>query len=316
MVTCMDQQMKNVYAGKSKPYSHLFYLLPFTFYLRTFCLLLVVFLIGPLVTHAQGSSPDDLLKQIGFDQRLDAQVPLDLSLVNEAGQQVKLGDYLGSKPVILDLGYYQCPMLCPLVRDGLLDGLQNVPFNVGDQFQVVMVSIDPHESPGVAASEKARYIGRYARAGADAGWHFLTAPQDSIARLAQSVGFRYAYDPAQGQYAHAAGVVMLTPAGRVARYLYGLEFSARDLRLGLVEASTGTIGSPVDQVLLRCFHYDPVTGKYTLVVMRVIQLASLGAIAIVCMFLGVMFRRELWGRVRSDEGARVQMRRGDEVMRR
>ena len=213
---------------------------------------------------------------------------------------VQLGDYLGHKPVILTLNYYECPMLCPLVLEGLLRSLRALSFTVGEQFDVVTVSIDPGETPALAATTKARYLRDYGRSEAATGWHFLTGDEASIQRLTEVVGFRYAYDAVKDQYAHAAGIMVLTPQGKIARYFYGIEFSPRDLRLALVEAAANTIGSAVDQLLLFCYQYDPATGRYTLVVRRTLQLVSLATVFGLAAFVVVMFRRDHTHHLRAE----------------
>ena len=251
--------------------------------------------------HVQEHQPPGVLREVAFDQRLNEQVPLDLSFRDEAGNLVQLGHYLGEKPLILALSYYDCPMLCPLVLDGLLSTLRALAFTVGDQFNVVTVSFDPGETPAQAAVKKAHYARGYGRDAAGARWHFLTGEAASIAQLTQAVGFRYTYDAAKDEYAHAAGIVILTPQGRIARYFYGLEFSPRDVRLALVEAAANTIGSPVDQLLLYCYRYDPATGGYTLVVRRVLQLAAAATVLVLGGFMIVMFRRDK----AADRGERI-----------
>ncbi len=208
-----------------------------------------------------------LLKKVGFAQRLDAQLPLELPFIDDQGRTVTLGDYFHDRPVILVLAYYRCPMLCTLVLNGLTQSLFDVPFDAGKQFEIVTVSIDPRETPELAAAKKKTYVTRYGRPGAAAGWHFLTGPQTSIAPLAEAVGFRYTYDAKRDEYAHAAGIVVATPGGRLARYFYDVRFRPRDVRLALVEASAGKIGTPIDQILLYCFHYDPTEGKYGTTIM-------------------------------------------------
>jgi protein SCO1 len=233
-----------------------------------------------------------LLGAIAFEQRLNEPLPLDLAFRDEAGAAVRLGDYFGYKPVILTLNYYQCPMLCSLVLEGLARSLRVLAFTAGEQFEVVTVSINPGETAMLAAAAKARYIRDYGRPGAADGWHFLTGEAPAIARLTEAVGFRYGYDADKDQYAHAAGLVVLTPQGKLARYFYGVEFSPRDLRLALVEAAFGTIGSPVDQLLLYCYHYDPATGRYSLMVTRALQVAGVATMLVLAGFMVVMFRRE------------------------
>jgi protein SCO1 len=266
--------------------------------MRWLLLVLLVLLIitawsgGASAHHEADHQPPGLLAAVAFEQRLNEPVPLDLVFRNEVGTAVRLGDYFGDTPVILTLNYYECPMLCPLVLDGLLRSLRVLAFTAGEQFEVVTVSIDPGETPALATATKGRYVRGYGRPEAAAGWHFLTGEAAAIERLSEAVGFRYAYDAAKDEYAHAAGIMVLTPQGRIARYLYGLEFSPRDLRLALVEAAAGRIGSPVDQLLLYCYRYDPATGRYTLVVRRALQVAGLVTMLGLAGFMLVMFRRE------------------------
>jgi len=236
--------------------------------------------------------PPNILRDVGIDQRLNEQVPLGLKFRDETGKTVALGDYFGKKPVVLSLVYYDCPMLCTMVENGLLLGLKNLKFNVGDQFEVLTVSFDPHDTPEMAAAKKSLYIGLYGRRGAEKGWHFLTGDEPSIRQLTRAVGFRYSYDPETHQYAHATGLTVLTPKGRIARYFYGIEYPAGDLRLSLVEASANKIGSPVDAVLLFCCQYNPATGKYGLIISRVIQIAGAVTVLSLGVFLIVLFRFE------------------------
>jgi protein SCO1/2 len=256
------------------------------------CLLIAVWVPVVWAHHEAQHRPPGLLAAVAFEQRLNAQVPPHLTFHDEAGRAVQLGDYLGQKPVILTLNYYNCPMLCPLVLEGLLRSLRALSFNIGDQFEVVTVSIDPAETAALAATTKARYVRDYGRPGIAAGWHFLTGEDASIQGVTQATGFRYAYDAAKREYAHAAGLMILTPQGRISRYLYGVEFSPRDLRLALVEASADRIGSPVDQLLLYCYQYDPATGRYSLVVTRALQIAGLITMLGLAGFMVVMFHRE------------------------
>jgi protein SCO1 len=242
--------------------------------------------------HDEQHRPPGVLATIAFEQRLDAQIPLDLAFRDDTGETVHLGDYFGDKPVILTLNYYECPMLCPLVLEGLLRSLRVLSFNIGEQFDVVTVSIAPGETAALASTTKARYVRDYGRPEAARGWHFLTGDQESIQRLTEGIGFRYTYDAAKDQYAHAAGILVLTPQGKIARYIYGIEFSPRDLRLALVDAAANTIGSPVDQLLLFCYQYDPTTGRYTLVVRRTLQLGGLATVLGLAAFMIVMFRRD------------------------
>jgi protein SCO1/2 len=233
-----------------------------------------------------------LLRQVGIDQKLNTQVPLDLGFRDEAGRAVTLGDYFGKKPVVMALVYYDCPMLCTQVLNGLASALQVLKFDAGREFNVVLVSIDPKETPQLAAAKKKTYLERYQRSGAAAGWHFLTGEQAAIHRLAQSVGFRYAYDPKTGQYAHAAAILVLTPEGKIAQYYHGIEYPPRDLRLGLVEASKNRIGSVVDRVLLYCYHYDPAKGRYGAVAMNILRLAGLATLLAMGSFIFLSLRRD------------------------
>lgn len=232
------------------------------------------------------------LRDVAFDQKVNDQVPLDLAFRNEEGERVRLGDYLGRKPVILALVYYRCQNLCSLVLDGLLRTLRALSFNAGEQFNVLAVSFDPREPPALAGEKKSEYSRRYGRPGAEAGWHFLTGEETSIQRLSQAAGFRYSYDGGKDQYAHATGVVILTPQGKISRYFYGIEFSPRDLRLGLVEASGNKIGSPIDQALLFCYRYDPVAGKYGAVIMDSVRLGGLATVLGLGVFIVAMVRRD------------------------
>jgi len=239
-----------------------------------------------------------VLKAVGYDQRIGERVPLDVPWQDEAGRPVKLGDYLGTpghRPAVLVLAYYHCPMLCDLVLQGVETGLKPLSLDPGRQFDVLVASIDPAETPAMAAKKKREILARYARPGTEAGWHFLTGPRDSIARLTQAVGFRYVYDPARNQFAHAAGMVILTPEGRVSRYLLGVEFPARDIRLGLVESGDGKLGTVVDQILLYCFHYDPLVGRYSAVTLRILRLSAVATVLALALLIVLLRRRETAG---------------------
>ncbi len=240
------------------------------------------------------------LQKVSIDQRLNEQVPLDLVFRDETGKEVRLGDYFsGNKPVILSLVFYECPMLCNQVLNGLVSGLRAVPLSVGDDFNVVTVSFDPRETAELAARKKEIYMHQYKRAGASAGWHFLTGDEASIKQLTDAVGFRYTYDPAANQFAHASGIMILTPQGKISRYFYGIEYAPKDVRLSLVEASGGKIGSRADQLLLYCYHYDPSTGKYA----WVMNIYRLGGILTVLGMIALFFvlRRRNFKRVDSVE---------------
>lgn len=235
------------------------------------------------VEAAPAPSVPEALRDVGIEQRLGASVPLDLRLRNESGELVELGSYFGSRPVVLALVYYECPMLCTLVLNGLVSSLKALAFDAGREFDVVAVSFDPEETPALAAAKKETYLHSYRRPNAAAGFHFLTGDAESIRRLAEAVGFRYRYDPASDEFAHAAGITVLTPSGVIARYFYGVEYAPRDLRLGLIEAAEEKIGSAVDQLMLYCFRYDPATGRYSAAVLNLVRL---GGILTVMAFAG------------------------------
>jgi len=215
-----------------------------------------------------------VLKSVGIDQRLNEQIPLDAVFKDEQGRDVRIGQFFNGKPVVLSLVYYTCPMLCNQVLNGMLGSFRQVSFNIGEQYDVVTVSFDPRETPDLAAAKKSTYIQAYHRPGAEANWHFLTGDEANIKRLTEAVGFRYAWDEQTKQFAHASGIMVLTPEGKLARYFYGIEYPSKDLRLGLVEASQNKIGTPVDALMLYCYHYDPATGKYGAVVMNILRLAG------------------------------------------
>lgn len=246
------------------------------------------------------------LTNVGIEQHLDAQVPANLSFIDDEGRPVKLGDYFGKKPLILNLVYYNCPMLCGETLAGMTAAMKMVKFDLGNQFEVVTVSFNPQETPQLAAEKKKDYVRRYGRPGAAAGWHFLTSSPDSINALTKAVGFQYQYDATKNQYAHATAIMVLTPQGHISRYFYGVEFPPKDLRMGLVEASEGKIGNAVDQVLLYCYHYDPAVGKYGAVVSNMLKVGG----ALTILMLGGMIviflrleksvsRRNNWSHVRG-----------------
>jgi protein SCO1/2 len=248
--------------------------------------------ISLLCSPVLGQMKIDPKTDVGLDQHLNEQVPLGLEFRDESGRTVRLGDFFHDRPVILALVYHECPMLCTLVLDGLLRSLRTLPFEPGRDFQLVTVSINPAETPKLALQKKEKWIDSYRRAGAEAGCHFLTGDEPSIKELAKRVGFRYYYDAESKQYAHAGGIMVLTPEGRLSRYFYGVEFDARDLRLGMVEASNGVIGSPVEQILLLCFHYDPTTGKYGFAIMGALRLAGIATVAVMIGFIIRMLVRD------------------------
>ncbi|MGH9338267.1 MAG: SCO family protein [Acidobacteriota bacterium] len=243
--------------------------------------------------HAQAdSAPPAILQNVGIEQRLNEQLPLELAFTDEEGRSIRLGEYFGERPVILALVYYECPMLCGLVLDGLVRSLKAVSFDVGKEFDVVAVSFDPGETPQMAAKAKRTYVRRYGRPESVSGWHFLTGGEEAIARLTQSVGFRYNYDSQRDEYAHASAIMVATPRGKLARYFYGIEYASRDVRFGLIEASQNRIGSPVDQMLLFCYHYDPLTGKYGLVIRNSLRIAGIVTVLSLATLVIVLIRRE------------------------
>jgi protein SCO1/2 len=233
------------------------------------------------------------LQNVGIEQHLDTQVPPDLTFRDETGKTVKLGDYFGHKPLILNLVYYNCTMLCGEALAGLSSAMRLIKFDVGNEFDVVTVSFDPRETPEMAAAKKKDYVARYGRANAAAGWHFLTGQPESIDALTKAVGFQYQYDAKTNQYAHATAIMVLTPQGRISRYFYGVDFPPKDLRMGLVEASQGKIGNAVDAVLLYCYHYNPETGKYGAMVANILRLAAAATILIMGIFLFILWRLDL-----------------------
>ncbi|MGA7380555.1 MAG: SCO family protein [Terriglobales bacterium] len=255
---------------------------------------LTVAAFGQRMTQGIMSPPANMrppgLKNVGIEQHLNDQIPPDLTFRDETGRAVQLRDYFGKKPLILNLVYYQCPMLCGEVLSGLESALRVLKFDVGKEFDVLTVSFDPKETPEMATAKKAEFLKRYGRAGAADGWHFLTGSQSSITALTKAAGFDYEYDPKTGQFAHATAIMVFTPEGRIAQYYYGVEFAPKDLRLGLVQASQGKIGSIVDEVLLYCYHYNPDTGKYGAIISRILKIAAGATIFLLGTFLIVMFR--------------------------
>lgn len=265
---------------------------------RSLLLLLLLSLVVPRVARAADAPAaanrlPPQLRGAGIDQRLGEAVPLDLVFRDEQGAPVRLGDALGEgkRPVVLALVYYQCPMLCNLVLNGLLKAMRAISLEAGRDFDVVAVSFDPREGPALAAAKKAAYVERYGRPNGAAGWHFLTGEQAPIAALAAAVGFRYRFDEERGEFVHAAALTVLTPDGKVARYLFGVEPSSRDLRLALVEASAGKIGTPLDRALLYCFRYDAAAGRYGAVVLNLVRGGAVATLAAFALFYGTLARR-------------------------
>ncbi|MBZ5651110.1 MAG: SCO family protein [Acidobacteriia bacterium] len=261
---------------------------------------IIVALLMALPSYGQGmtkgimSPPANVrppgLQNVGIEQHLDEQIPADLNFRDETGKPVRLGDYFGKKPMILNLVYYNCTMLCGEVLSGLESALRVLKFDVGKEFDVLTISFDPRETPDLATKKKAEFLKRYGRAGAAQGWHFLTGPQESIDALTKAAGFQYQYDPKTGQFAHATAIMVLTPEGKIAQYYYGVEYAPKDLRLGLIQASENKIGTLADQVLLYCYHYDPATGKYGAIISRVLQLSGLATILGLGILMTVLIR--------------------------
>lgn len=269
--------------------------------LTAFIAILVV--ITPACAHAQfmhepkepltTNTPIPILQQVGIDQHIGQQLPLDLTFRDESGQSVPLRRYFGSRPVLLTLVYYQCSMLCSQVLNGVVSSLLPLKLNVGRDFDVLTVSFDPRDTPALATEKRDTYLRRYGRAGADKGWHFLTGDTPGIEALTKAAGFRYAWDAKIQQYAHASGIMIVTPDGRLSHYLYGIEYAPGDLRLALVQSSEGKLGNVVDQVLLYCYHYDPATGKYGAVVMNMLRLGGGLTLVLLGGFLALAWRRDL-----------------------
>ena len=231
------------------------------------------------------------LKNVGIQQNLNQEIPVDLAFTDDLGRSVHLGDYFGKRPLILNLVYYNCPMLCGEVLSGLEHSLSMMQFDVGKEFDVITVSFDPSETPEMAAKKKSEFLRRYNRAAAEQGWHFLVGKQDAIDALTKAAGFQYQYDAKTKQFAHATAILVLTPEGRIAQYYYGVEYPPKDLRLGLVEAGKGKIGDIVDQLLLYCYHYDPEQGKYSATILRVLRLAGVATMLCIGTLIFVMVRR-------------------------
>jgi protein SCO1/2 len=231
-----------------------------------------------------------VLQNVGFEPQLNAQMPLDLNFRDESGRDVRLRDYFGHKPVLLALVYYGCPMLCNQVEQGVVGSLKMLTFNAGRDYEVVFVSFDPRETPGMAARKKESALSHYGRPETGAGWHFLTGAKESIDALTQAANFRYSFDANTGIFAHASGIMLLTPDGRISRYFYGVEYPSRDVRLGLIDASAGKIGTPIDHLLLYCFEYDPATARYSATILRIVRLG--GVFTILTIVAGILiFRR-------------------------
>jgi protein SCO1/2 len=265
---------------------------------------------GPGYGAAQGTPAD--LQGVNIDEKPGAQVPADLTFIDENGQTVRLGDLFdGQRPVVLNIGYYGCPMLCGLVMRGMLDSLQEMHYTPGEEFRVVSVSIDPTETHELAKVKKQSFIDLYGRPEAAAGWHFLTGEKQNITQLTEAVGFNYRWIASQEQYAHAAAIIVLTPDGKVSRYLYGIKYDPKTVRLSLVEASQGKVGSTVDQFLLYCFHYDPTSGAYTVAAMNVMRLGGVLMIVVLGTMIGGLFMFERRQKKSCSPGGAAEPQRVD-----
>ena len=281
------------------------------FLLAAACSCLLPLRVSAQFSQSQGNSPlyssrpyearapsglPKALDNVGIDQKLDEQLPLDLVFKDENGANVKLGDFFGKKPVVLSLVYYQCPMLCNQVLNGMVTAFKVMNFKPGQEFEVVTVSFDPRETPALAAAKKNTYVNYLPedrRSGAASGWHFLTGDEASIKRITEAVGFRYHWDEATNQFVHASAIYVTTPQGKLARYFYGIEYAPRDVRLGLIEAADNKIGSPVDQLLLYCYHYDPATGKYGAAVMNIMRVAGVITVLAIVVLLFALRRHSV-----------------------
>jgi len=251
----------------------------------------LVFCLVCIPAPAQQFGLPAMVRGVGIDQNLNAQIPLELMFKDETGQAVRLGQYFRQKPVVLALVYYECPMLCDMVLNGLTHTMEQISLNLGPDFDVVTVSFNPAETWQLASAKKANYLEKYKRTGAAEGWHFLTGQEDAIKKLADTAGFHYKYDPVTKQFAHASGIMVLTPDGKIARYFYGIEYKPRDFRLGLVEASQHKIGDLADEVLLFCYHYDPMTGKYGAIIQNVTAVLGSATVLGLGALLFVLIRR-------------------------
>jgi protein SCO1/2 len=265
---------------------------------------------GPVPPPPMQATPG-VLQEIGWDQKLGERVPLELVFRDESGRPVKLGDYFGTKPVVLSLVYYQCPMLCTLNLNGLAAALEVLSFVPGQEFEVVTVSFDPKEGPVLAAAKKKAYLSRYKRSEAQKGWHFLTGDAAAIGALTRAVGFRYVWDAPTKQFAHPAGLLVATPEGRISHYLFGIEYSPKDLRLALVDAAGGRVGSAVDQALLYCYQYDPQSGRFSASILNLLRLAAVATVVA----LGGFILTTTMRRRSRDDGPRADARGAESAKR-
>jgi len=273
-----------------------------------FLALAAALILAPAAVHAQAggggraASPSDaVLKQVRLDQKLNAQVPFDVTFRDETGKTVRFGDYFGRKPILLNLIQYRCRMLCSEEMKVFSGSLKELGFTIGDQFEVVTLSIDHREQPDLAAAYKAGYVKDYGRPGAEKGWHFLTGDEASIRRVADAIGYHFVYDPRTDQFAHPDGIQILTPQGRIARYFFRLSYPARDIRYGIIEAANGKIGTPIDAIALLCYHYNPVTGKYGLTILGLVRVFGVATVLGIVVGIGIMVGWERMARRRGGE---------------
>ena len=241
---------------------------------------------------AERIEPNSPAREVGFDQKLGDQFPLDLEFKDETGATVRLGQYFGKKAVLVQFVYFNCPMICSMALEGLAKTMKALALDPGRDFEIVTISFDPRDTPEVAAKRKEATIEAFGRADAAPAWHFLTGTQDAIRKVTSATGFRYTWDEEQQQFAHATGIVIVTPEGKIARYFFGVEYKPRDIRFGLVEGSGGKIGTLADQLLLLCYHYNPTTGKYGAIAMSSIRAGGLVTVLLLGVFIALMFRRE------------------------
>ena len=246
---------------------------------------------APIASHNQ----PEIFKNVGIEQKLGTQVPLETTFRDQTGASVSLQDYLSKKPAVLVFSYFDCPMLCPLVLEGLVRSLKPLSLNAGRDFDVLVISIDERDSPETAREKQLEIVSRYGRVSNGAGWHFLTGKKSAIEAVTQRAGFSYAWDEASKQYVHASGIFILTPQGEISRVLYGIDHAPRDIRLALVEAGDGTIGNAIDQLLLYCYHYNPLTGKYGFVILGALRLAGVSTVLALATFIITSLRRERRG---------------------
>jgi protein SCO1/2 len=247
--------------------------------------------VAPIAAHNQ----PEIFKNVGIEQKLGTQLPLETTFRDQTGMSVSLQGYFTEKPAVLVFSYFDCPMLCPLVLEGLVRSLKPLSLGVGRDFDIFVISIDERDGPESAREKQLEIVNRYGRDDSDVGWHFLTGEKSAIEKVTQSAGFTYAWDEASKQYVHASGIFILTPQGEIARVLYGIDYTPRDIRLALVEAADGTIGNAIDQLLLYCYHYNPLTGKYGFAIMAALRLAGVSTVLAMATYIVTMLRRERRG---------------------